>query len=66
MVLDASRNVVDVQKRVTVIGTLENVHVDVILDTILPSAKNVSFSLLTSSENCEGAFWRNMCRLNSQ
>ena len=50
MVLDASRNVVAVQIWVTVTGTLENVQMDVILDTTLPSAKKVSFSLLISSE----------------
>jgi hypothetical protein len=33
---------------------------DVILDTTLPSAKKVSFSLLISRENCEGAFRRNI------
>ena len=61
MVLDANRNVVDVQIRVTVTSTLENVHMDVFLDTTLPSVKKVSFSLLISNEYCEGAFRRNIC-----
>jgi len=60
-VLDASRNVVAVQICVTVTSTLENVHMDVILDTTLPSAKKVSFSLLISRENCEGVHRRNVC-----
>ena len=58
MVLDASRNVVAVQIWVTVTSTLENVRLDVILDTTLPSAKKVSFSVVVPGEKCEGAFRR--------
>jgi hypothetical protein len=43
-----------------VTGTLEYVHMDVILDTTLLSAKKVSFSFIVSRENGEGAFRRNM------
>jgi len=66
MVLDASRNVVDVQIWMTVTGTLENVCVDVIRDTTLPSVKIVSILLVITRENCEGALRRNMSQLNSR
>jgi hypothetical protein len=55
MVLGASRNVVIVRIKVNVTSTPENVHWDVIKDTIPPSANRVRFFIITYTEKCKVA-----------